>query len=391
MILMHEDLSEYIATEAGSTDPKKNQKALAKICLSVGPSVLPQIRDATTPYKAWKNLETAYQDKGLCRRLGLLRALFGMKLNQMESMEAYVSKISELSQQLTDIGSPLDDDFVAVIMLSGLPDSYDPLIMALESTNTTLTSEKVKSRLLQEQSRRDDKTENSDLGALAVQKRNDGYGVRCHRCKKIGHMKKDCPRNNKDKNSKKKAPAPYQHRSLFTALSGNLKKDEWHMDSGATNHMCNRRDVIKDYQSIDPIEVNVANGEQLKAVGIGTVQIRLSSGVKNISNVYYVPGLFTNLLSVSELDRKGFSTNFGNLSCKVLDDGQLVATATHNSGVYQLDTMNMGLECSLGTVDAGSVSSEESTRDARGAGALSSVCEPSQEVHPVLILKIQIP
>ncbi|KOB67937.1 Uncharacterized protein OBRU01_16010 [Operophtera brumata] len=59
-------------------------------------------------------------------------------------MEKYITRITELSQQLREIDSPLDDEFVAIIMLSGLTNDYDPLIMALENSNIHLTTEQQK-------------------------------------------------------------------------------------------------------------------------------------------------------------------------------------------------------------------------------------------------------
>lgn len=62
-------------------------------------------------------------------------------------LEAYIFRITDLDQQLRDINAPLEDDFLSVLMLSGLPPDYDPLIMALENSNIKLCSETVKSKL----------------------------------------------------------------------------------------------------------------------------------------------------------------------------------------------------------------------------------------------------
>lgn len=151
MILLHEDLFDTISGEC--KDEKKNRKALAKICLSVSSSAMHHVRNAETPHQAWTNLQKAYEDKGLSRRLGLLRSLFGVRLLEMDGMESYLGRITEISQQLKDIDSPLDDEFIAIIILSGLPSSYDPLIMALENSAIKLTSEVVKTKLIMEKQR----------------------------------------------------------------------------------------------------------------------------------------------------------------------------------------------------------------------------------------------
>lgn len=329
MVLIHEDLWDCVETKDGCKDEKKKMKALAKICLAVNTTAYPHVRNATSPYEAWINLQNAYEDRGLCRRLSLLRSLFGTKLCEYESMDVYLSKITEVVQQLSDIGSPLEDDFVAVIILSGLQPDYDPLIMTLENNNTKLSSEMVKSKLLQEHQRRGDKTETMALTAGGPSKI-----YKCFKCNKPGHFMKDCPQRYKNKGTMQA-----KDKALLTALSIVVKTDTWCIDSGATNHMCNNRNVFNDFVSICPIEVNVANGEKLLAIGQGNIKVKLRDCVKTISSVYFVPKLTANLLSVSAMTRKGFTVLFDSKVCKIFDGKKLVATATHVNNVYQLDTV----------------------------------------------------
>lgn len=100
MYLVHEDLWDCIeSTNANTpivTDERKQQKALAKICLMVQSSSFAHVRNAKTGQEAWLNLKRAYEDKGLCRRLGLLRTLFALKLDQFSGMEEYVTKESRI-------------------------------------------------------------------------------------------------------------------------------------------------------------------------------------------------------------------------------------------------------------------------------------------------------
>ncbi|KAL0819491.1 hypothetical protein ABMA28_007591 [Loxostege sticticalis] len=274
MILIHEELWCYVEN-TGNVDTEvnkqKSQKALAKICLSVQPAVFSHVRNAQTPHEAWNNLKKAFEDSGLCRRLGLLRSVFATKLNECDGMEGYLNKITSLSQQLQDINAPLDDEFVAVIMLSGLTSDYDPLIMALENSNLKLTSDVVKGKLLQEYQRRDEKTETA--AALVARKQ-----PKCFKCKKVGHFIKDCPK----KNFKPKETAC--SKALISAMSVNVRSDVWYIDSGATSHMCNNRDIIQNFVEEKPKDVNVANGEKLQTAGRGNVQMILLEKLLFISS-----------------------------------------------------------------------------------------------------------
>lgn len=92
MTLIHEDLWDVVQEQDNEkVNTKQDQKALAKIALSVSPAVIPHIRCATRAHEAWNSLQKAYEDKGLSRRLGLLRMLFATKLNECDSMEIYLN------------------------------------------------------------------------------------------------------------------------------------------------------------------------------------------------------------------------------------------------------------------------------------------------------------
>lgn len=346
MILIHEDLWECVSEDTGDT--KRKQRAQAKIALAVTPAAIPHIRNAQTAKEAWDNLQRAYEDKGLCRRLGLLRTLFGTKLNECENMECYVNKITEISQQLTEIGSPLEDDFIAVIMLSGLTANYDPFIMAIENTAVKLSSELVKSKLLQENLRRDGGTEDSASALLAKKQ------VRCFKCKQTGHFIKNCPRLNKSKKTDTagKENPDVSKKALLTALSASIHSGAWYIDSGASGHMCHIKSVMCDYSQKGCLEVNTANGEKLYTEGHGSVKVQMKNKqIKTISDVHFVPNLTTNLLSVSAMVKKGYKVVFCSNGCKVLDKNEVVATATLCNGVYQLDTV-VSESCSFRNVDA---------------------------------------
>ncbi|KAJ0172070.1 hypothetical protein K1T71_012043 [Dendrolimus kikuchii] len=334
MVLIHEDLWECVQSKEVK-DEKKDLKALAKICLSVHSSVYSHVRNAKTAHEAWNNLEQAFQGKGLCRRLSLLRSLFSIKRNEHDCMDVYLSKVTEVVQQLDEIGSPLEDDFVAVIILSGLPSDYDPLIMTLENNNMKLSSELVKSRLLQEEQRRAGSSET--VTAMVAKKT-----VVCYKCHKSGHVQKNCPQNvSKQQHKNKKAfQGKPTSKGMLTAMSVALNSNTWYVDSGATSHMTNNKDLYISFLPIEPVPVNVANGDKLSAIGVGKVKVNLKTGEKTISHVFYVPSLVGSLLSVSALTKKGFNVKFNKKGCIILSGRTVIATATHVNNVYQLDVCN---------------------------------------------------
>jgi hypothetical protein len=71
--------------------------------------------------------------------------------------------------------------------------------------------------------------------------------------------------------------------SDFNALATELKIDEsTHdtiLDSGASRHFCPDRSRFQSYQPIDR-DIKTADGQTLKAIGTGNVQINLLNGNK---------------------------------------------------------------------------------------------------------------
>ena len=63
-------------------------------------------------------------------------------------MEAYVNKAMSLAQKLEDMQHPVDDEFLGVILLSGLTSEYDPMVMAIENSVQSITIDFVKAKLL---------------------------------------------------------------------------------------------------------------------------------------------------------------------------------------------------------------------------------------------------
>lgn len=84
----------------------------------------------------------------------------------------------------------------------------------------------------------------------------------------------------------------------------------WHIDSGATSHICAHCSMFQDYTKIQQSSAVWTGAGPIKAVGTGAVRITLvcSNGATTVillKGVLHVPGFLTNLVSVSRLCEKG--------------------------------------------------------------------------------------
>lgn len=68
-------------------------------------------------------------------------------------MQEYVNNALSTQQELQGIGASVENKFLGIIMLAGLPERFKPLVMTLEHAKTAITSENVVTALLKEDNR----------------------------------------------------------------------------------------------------------------------------------------------------------------------------------------------------------------------------------------------
>ena len=112
----------------------RRDRALAIIVLSVEPALLYLLGpDPDNPVEVWKKLESQFQKKTWSNKLTLRRKLYNLKLKEGQSVQRHVKTLTEIFDELTIVGEPLDDESKVVHVLASLPESYDMLVTALEA------------------------------------------------------------------------------------------------------------------------------------------------------------------------------------------------------------------------------------------------------------------
>ena len=223
-ILIAEGTWKAVTGEDDSQD--KSDRAFSKICLNVREEVHNCIYNLSTAKEIWEKLKRTYSESGLVLRCSILRSLFKSSLDQFGSMNEYINHILSLQQRLTSMKHGLDDKFLAVVMLSGLSEDYEPIVMTLESSEDTLTTDIVRRRLLQHNLHKSSAANDSNSCAVACsshqrfnparrqapsfvqQSSNQSSNeIICYNCNKPGHKKPGCPDLNRTRKMKGGKPA----------------------------------------------------------------------------------------------------------------------------------------------------------------------------------------
>ncbi|XP_074322781.1 uncharacterized protein LOC141659753 [Apium graveolens] len=140
--------------------------------------------------------------------------------------------------------------------------------------------------------------------------RGDKSQFQCYNCNKFGHFSYECRSPKVEERSH--FAAAKEDKDIGTAMFLTYKGDEeskknvWYLDSGASNHMTGHKDLFTEIDETISGEVTFGDLSKIPVKGKGTITIVLKNGEKKfINDVYHIPALKSNIISLGQLGEKG--------------------------------------------------------------------------------------
>ena len=182
--------------------------------------------------------------------------------------------------------------------------------------------------------------------------RYDKSQVQCYNCQKFGHYASECraPSTRIEERVNYAEEKNGEDGTLLLARNDTSggQENTWYLDTGASNHMSGNRSMF--VQLSESVNGSVAFGDDSKVPvkGRGNILFRAKDGSHQIiSNVYYVPNMKSNILSLGQLLEKGYDIHLKDYSLFLRDDkGNLITKVKMSKNrMFPLNIQNDVAKC----------------------------------------------
>nr|KYP36428.1 Retrovirus-related Pol polyprotein from transposon TNT 1-94 [Cajanus cajan] len=264
----------------------------------------------------------------------LLAKLISMRYKGKGNIREYIMEMSNLVSKLKELKLELSDDLLVHLVLISLPTHFGQF-------KERKQREKTESAHLSSNFQNRKRKYNKDVVERTSQKKKvkkDENTPTCFFCKKPGHMKKECPKYASWRVKKGNFLS-------FVCSEVNLAfvpRDTWWVDSGATTHISvSMQGCLWSRRPSDNERfIYVGDGNKVTVEAIGTFRLQLKTGFHlDLFDIFVVPSFRRNLISISSLDKFGFSYSFGNNKFSLYQNSNVDGSGSLIDNLYLLDVV----------------------------------------------------
>ncbi|XP_020225348.1 uncharacterized protein LOC109807241 [Cajanus cajan] len=328
----------------------KDLKVKNYLFQAIDREILETILDKSTLQAIWQSMQKKYQGSTRVKRAQLqaLRREFELlSMKEGEKVDAYLGRTLSIVNKMKSNGEKVDSSTVVSKILRSLTSKFNYVVCSIEESNdlSTLSIDELHGSLLVHEQRmqslqpeeqvlkitHDDRSGTS-RGRGRGYSRGWGRGrgrqplnralIECFYYHKLGHFQYECPEFEKKAHyatfDESKEAEDELLLATYEEMPQSVQEEHWFLDSGCSNHMTGNKLWFTEVREEGfNRSVKLGNNTTMAVTAKGSIRIQINGTSHVITNVYYVPELKTNLLSLGQLQEKGLAVLFQNDTCKI--------------------------------------------------------------------------
>ncbi|GAU13723.1 hypothetical protein TSUD_348270 [Trifolium subterraneum] len=345
-------------TQAAAESRLKDLKVKNYLFQSIDRSILETILDRSTSRQIWESMRQKFQGSNRVKRAQLqsLRREFEVLwMKEDESVNDFFSRTLVIANKMTAHGESLDQGQIVEKILRSMSAKFEYVVCSIEQScdTTTMSIDELQSSLLVHEGRMNHHKAKQEEQALKITNLGRGNGnsrgrgrhssrgrgrgrntipkehVECYKCHKLGHYQNECPTWEENANF---AYEFNEHEEILLMTQQhthtNTSDQVWFLDSGCSNHMIGTKEWLFNFDDKFRETVKIGDNSTMQVMGKGNVKLYLAGQVTVISDVYYLPDLKNNLLSIGQLQQKNLTIVFSKDVCKIFHEGKGLIVTT---------------------------------------------------------------
>nr|DAD19628.1 TPA_asm: hypothetical protein HUJ06_021091 [Nelumbo nucifera] len=355
----------YEEPQAGEAMKLKDMKVKNYLFQAIDRTILETILQKDTSKQIWDSMKRKYEGNARVKRsvLQALRREFEtLEMKSGECVIEYFGRVMSGSNKMRFHGEQMCDVTIVEKILRSLTDKFNYIVCSIEESKDTdtLTIDELQSSLIvHEQKFHKNNGEEQALkvttdegvgargrGRNSYRGRGRGRGrqafnkaiVECYQCHQLGHFKYECPTWDKEANYAESDKHEEMLSMAYVERHEGKRDDVWFLDLGCSNHMCGDAMMFSELDESFRQQVKLGNNSRMTVKGRGNVRLHMNGLNHVITEVFYVPELKNNLLSIGQLQEKGLAILIHGGMCKIYhpDRGLIIQTAMSANRMFIL-------------------------------------------------------
>ncbi|KAF2286935.1 hypothetical protein GH714_035776 [Hevea brasiliensis] len=360
------DLVEGVDVEIPADTPENSEprrkwkikcgKALFALRTSISKEFIDHVLDISSPKEVWETLERLFSKKNTAR-LQLLENELAMSTQGEMSIFEYFLRVKSICAEISelDANEKISEARLRRFLIRGLKKEYTPFVTSIQGW--------AKQPSVEELERNKNNKEGPNVGKAATDNSQNPNIVKCYRCGKIRHIKKNCrvklskanvARDKEDgdqlkweqcftvKVAKGRDNIIVESTQVQALFNHEICKDEWIIDSGCCHHVTGNDSLLSEVRQHKGERVIVTADNSAYLVAKGVIKIGMDDKMVKLNEVFHVPGeAYVKKTSQTE-NAATWHARLGHLGYQLL---QQISSKTLVDGIPALQNIHEDVIC----------------------------------------------